>query len=78
MQKKCLDGWGIELIKKIVLFDDSLKRYIWRKKDRFEQSNIVPFIEHGGGFIIFWGFVAAGGIENTMKMEGRMLTYLRN
>ena len=35
------------------------------------EENTLPTVKHGGGSIMLWGFVAAGGTGNTVWKEGR-------
>lgn len=48
-------------------------RYVWRKKGKaFIEKNTFPNVKHGGGSIMLWGCVAAGGTGNIVRVEGIM------
>ena len=48
-------------------------RYVWRNKgEGFINKNTLPIVKHGGGSIMLWGCVAAGGTGNIVQLERRM------
>ena len=52
---------------KIELFSHHQKKVFWRKKgDTFVEKNNLPTIKHGGGSIMLWGCMAAGGDTGNM------------
>uniref|UniRef100_A0A8C5DSB5 Transposase n=1 Tax=Gouania willdenowi TaxID=441366 RepID=A0A8C5DSB5_GOUWI len=58
---------------KIELFGHNKQRYVWRKKGAaFHEKNTLPTVKYGGGSIMLWGCVAASGIGNIARVEGRM------
>ena len=38
----------------------------------YVENNTLPTVKHGGGSIMLWGCVAAGGTGNIVRVEGRM------
>ena len=43
---------------------------LWRKKgEAFIEKNTLLTVKHGGGSIMLWGCVAAGGRGNILQVE---------
>lgn len=58
---------------KIELFGHNQRRYVWRRNgEAFVEKNTLPTVKHGGGSMMLWGCVAAGGTGNIVQVERRM------
>lgn len=42
------------------------------KKTAFQEKNLLPTVQFGGGSIMLWGFVASKGTGILVRVEGRM------
>ena len=59
---------------KIELFGNHQRRYVWGKKgcrEAFVEISL-PTVKLGGGSIVLWDSVAAGGTGNIVRVEGRI------
>jgi hypothetical protein len=54
---------------KIELFGHNDHHYVWRKK-ACKPKDTIPTVKHGGGSIMLWGCVAAGGTGALHKIVG--------
>ncbi|CAJ0940981.1 unnamed protein product [Ranitomeya imitator] len=58
---------------KIELFGHNHKRYISREVNKaYDERNTIPTVKHGGGLVMFWGYVSYKGTGNLFKVEGKM------
>ena len=57
---------------KIELFGHNDHFYVWRKKGECKPKNTIPTVKHGGGSIMLWGCIAAGGTGALHKIDGIM------
>uniref|UniRef100_A0AAZ3RMC9 Tc1-like transposase DDE domain-containing protein n=1 Tax=Oncorhynchus tshawytscha TaxID=74940 RepID=A0AAZ3RMC9_ONCTS len=58
---------------KIELFGHNDHHYVWRKKGEACKPKItIPTVKHGGGSIMLWGCIAAGGTGVLHKVDGIM------
>lgn len=59
---------------KIQLSGHKVKSPVWRQpKTSYHPENSVPTVEHGGGSIMLWGYVAAAGMGNWSALRGRWM-----
>ena len=42
------------------------------KGEAFVEKNTLPTVKHGGGSMMLWGCVEAGGTGNIVRVERRM------
>lgn len=46
-----------------------------KKGSAFDEKNTIPTANHGGGSIILWSCVVAGGTGNTAQIDGESHIY---
>lgn len=58
---------------KMNLFESDGKVYVWRHpNEAFKEENVVPTVKHGGGSVMLWGCMSAGGTGRLHFIEGIM------
>lgn len=46
---------------------------VWRKKNTaYEKKNLAPTVKHGGGGVMVWGCMSAGGVGELVFIDGIM------
>lgn len=47
-----------------------MEHFLWKKGSAFDEKNTIPTANYGGGSIILWSCVVAGGRGNTAQIDG--------
>lgn len=55
------------------IFGIKFRKLVWRKNGTaLDRENLLPTVEHGGGGIMVWGYMAANGVGNLVFIESTM------
>lgn len=58
---------------KFNIFGSDGRRTVWRKKNcELNPNNLIPTVKHGGGSVMVWGCMSAGGVGKLHFIEGTM------
>lgn len=58
---------------KFNIFGSDGARYVWRKTGTaLDKQNITPTVKHGGGNVMVWGAMGAGGVGDLVFIETNM------
>lgn len=61
---------------KFNIFQSDGRIRVWRKPNtELEKNNVVSTVKHGGGGVMVWGCMAAGGVGNLVFIDGTMNKY---
>ena len=58
---------------KFNVFGSDGQQYVWRKKnEELAKKNLLPTVKHGGGNVMVWGCMAAGGVGELVFIDRKM------
>ena len=58
---------------KFNVFGSDGQQYVWRKKpEELAKKNLLPTVKHGGGKMMIWGCMAAGGVGELVFIDKKM------
>ena len=58
---------------KFNVFESDGQQYVWRKKpEELRKKNLLPTVIHGGGNVMVWGCMAAGGVGELVFIDIKM------
>ncbi len=71
-QTKDMDYWNHDETKINLFGSDGVKR-VWRQPDEeYKDKCVLPKVKHGGGSVMVWGCMSAGGTGEIQFIEGTM------